>query len=155
FIFVPRLNMENYENQICKLMKFAKGYENEYKDVLKHEYNNKQKIKELNYKLLDHNITQMHEILKEKESKRFELAHNLTKETENLLQEKKKYTENALEEFKEGIEDWLKERKHAAQKELFLAIHELSLSIGKAVIQPGGVLNFVDTVKKISKSVQD
>ncbi|CAG8811522.1 16374_t:CDS:2, partial [Racocetra persica] len=63
FIFVPRLNMENYKNQICKLMKIAKGYENEYKDVLKHEYNNKQK-----------------------ESKQFELAQNLTKETENKLQ---------------------------------------------------------------------
>ncbi|CAG8620168.1 20133_t:CDS:2, partial [Cetraspora pellucida] len=156
FTFVPRLNMENYKNHICQLLKFAKDYENEYKNMLKHEYNNKQKIKKLNYKLLDHNdITKMHEILKEKESKRFELAHNLTKETENILQETKNYTENALEEFKEGIDDWLKERKHAAQKELFLAILDLSFSVGKVVIQPGGVLNFVDTVKKVSKSVQD
>ncbi|CAG8731995.1 3329_t:CDS:2, partial [Racocetra fulgida] len=131
FTFVPRLNMENYKNHICQLLKFAKDYENEYKNVLKHEYNNKQKIKKLNYKLLDHNdITKMHEILKEKEK-------------------------NALEEFKEGIDNWLKERKHAAQKELFLAILDLSVSVGKVVIQPGGVLNFVDTVKKVSKSVQD
>ncbi|CAG8763887.1 4002_t:CDS:2, partial [Racocetra persica] len=58
-------------------------------------------------------------------------------------------------EFKEGVDDWLKERKHVAQKELFLAILDLSFSVGKVVIQPGGVLNFVDTVKKVSKSVQD
>ncbi|KAF0449315.1 hypothetical protein F8M41_002504 [Gigaspora margarita] len=156
FTFVPRLNMETYKNHICQLIEFAKGYENEFKDVLRDEYNNKQKIKELNYKLLDYkDMTKMHEILQEKESKRFESAHNLTKETENKLQENKNDTANALEEFKEGVDDWLKEKKNAAQKELCIAIIELSLSVGKVVIQPGGVLSFVDTVKKVSKSVQE
>ena len=67
-------------------MEFAKGYENEYKDVLKQDNINKQKLEFLKNKLLYHNDkTKMHKLLKEKESKRFELAHNLTKETENKL----------------------------------------------------------------------
>ncbi|KAF0553034.1 hypothetical protein F8M41_020720 [Gigaspora margarita] len=72
---------------------------------------------------------------KRKESNRFELVHNLTKETENKLQE-----------LKEGIDDWLKDRKLAAQKELFFAILDLSLSVGKVVIQ--------HSINKIFKSVQ-
>ncbi|CAG8623774.1 12120_t:CDS:2, partial [Gigaspora rosea] len=156
FTFVPRLNMEDYKNHIYQLMGFAKGYENEYKSVLKQDNINKQKVDFLKNKLLDHNDkTKMHELLKEKESKRFELAHNLTKETENKLEDKKFYTASALEELKEGIDDWLKDRKLAAQKELFFAILDLSLSVGKVVIQPGSAHSVIDAIEKVSKSVQD
>ncbi|CAG8621336.1 2236_t:CDS:2, partial [Scutellospora calospora] len=145
FTFVPRLNMENYKNHIYQLMIFAKGYEIEYKDVLKQDNINKQKVENLINKLLDHNDrTKMLQILEEKESKRSELAHNLMEETENMLQG-----------LKEGIDDWLEERKHAAQKELFFAILDLSLSVGKIVIQTGNVHSFVDAIVKVSKSVQD
>ncbi|RIB01529.1 hypothetical protein C2G38_990092 [Gigaspora rosea] len=156
FTLVPRLDKKDYKDHINQLMGFTKDYENEYKDVLKHEHMNKQKIGELNDKLLNHkDKTKMHKLLKEKEKKQFELAHNLMKETENVLQEKRKYTANALEELKEGIDDWLKEQKHAAQKELFLAILDLSLSVGKVALQPGGVFNFVNSIEKVFKSVED
>ncbi|CAG8815036.1 19593_t:CDS:2, partial [Gigaspora margarita] len=43
--------------------------------------------------------------------------------------------------------------KLAAQKELLFAILDLSLSVGKVVIQSGNVLSVVDAIEKVSKPV--
>ncbi|KAF0558416.1 hypothetical protein F8M41_009306 [Gigaspora margarita] len=128
---VPELNIKSYKEYLNRLIGFAKDYESQYKDTLKQERIDKQKVEKLKNKLLDHkDITEVHEFLEEVENKQFELSQNVRKEIE-------------------------KDQKLAAQKELFFAVLDLSLSIGKVVIQPRGVFNFVDTIKKVSESVQN
>ncbi|CAG8827611.1 23523_t:CDS:2, partial [Gigaspora margarita] len=161
FTLVPQFDMKTYEEHLDRLIKFAEDYENQYKDILKQEHIDKQKIENLKNKLLDHkDITEVHEFLEEVENKQFELSQNVRKEIESKLQENKKqerknHAVNAFEELKNGIDELLEDQKIAAQKELFFAVLDLSLSIGKVVIQPGSVLNFVDTIKKVSESVQN
>ncbi|CAG8736186.1 1302_t:CDS:2, partial [Gigaspora rosea] len=107
FTLVPQFDMETYEEHFNCLMKFAEDYEKQYKDILKQEHIDKQKIENLKNKLLDHkDMTEVHKYLEEVENKQFELSQNVRKE------------------------------------------------IGRK-LQPGSVLNFVDTIKKVSESVQN
>ncbi|CAG8831731.1 28898_t:CDS:2, partial [Gigaspora margarita] len=156
FTLVPELNMKSYKEYLNRLIGFAKEYESQYKDTLKQERIDKQKVEKLKNKLLDHkDITEVHEFLEEVENKQFELSQNVRKEIESKLQDRKDHAVNAFKELEKGIDEWLEDQKLAAQKELFFAVLDLSLSIGKVVIQPGGVFNFVDTIKKVSESVQN
>ncbi|RIB20900.1 hypothetical protein C2G38_1151238 [Gigaspora rosea] len=87
FTLVPQFDMETYEEHFNCLMKFAEDYEKQYKDILKQEHIDKQKIENLKNKLLDHkDMTEVHKYLEEVENKQFELSQNVRKEIGRKLQ---------------------------------------------------------------------
>lgn len=150
--FVPLLDMHIYKERIGEYMKFVKRYEEECKQIL----NDEQKIEMLSASLMDRSDSaKMYKDLNEGRKLRYESACELMKKIESELHEKRKYAESAFHGFKDGIKNWLDQQKYEAQKKLVIAIIELSLGIGKIVVQPGGVFSFVETIKKVADSFQE
>ncbi|CAG8501008.1 8178_t:CDS:2, partial [Cetraspora pellucida] len=141
FNFVPHLKMKDYKDQMYKLWQFAESYEKRYYEIMKSESIDKQRLEELNDRLLNHKDTaEMHTFLKEAENKKLESAENLKKKTEENLQV-------SFEKLGTGIDTWLKEQKDSAKKELFFAVVDLSLCIVNVVMSPGNITNAVNTAK--------
>ncbi|CAG8760717.1 7289_t:CDS:2, partial [Gigaspora rosea] len=150
--FVPLLDMHIYKERIGEYMKFVKRYEEECRQIL----NDEQKIEMLFASLMDHSDSaKMHRDLNEGRKLRYESACELMNKIESELHEKRKYAESAFHGFKDGIKNWLDQQKYEAQKKLIIAIIELSLGIGKIVVQPGGVFSFGETIKKVADSFQE
>ncbi|CAG8785668.1 15986_t:CDS:2, partial [Cetraspora pellucida] len=150
--FVPPLDMHIYKKRIDKYMKSAKDYEEKFTKVL----NDEQQTEVLYASLMDRNDkAEMHEDLNNDRKIRYESACELMKKIESELQERRKYTESTFHELEKGIINWLIQQRHDAQKKLLVAVIELSLSVGKIVIQPGGVFSFVETIEKVTHSFQE
>lgn len=152
FQFIPPLDMNIYKNQIDMLMEFIKYYEEKYKQVLGDEL----KKEKLDISLADcSDLVEMYERLNDSKKKQYESAQALTKKIESELKEKQNKAKSAFDKLEDGIKGWLDEQRHEAQKKLVIAFIELSISVGKIVVQPGGIFSFVETIYKVTNSVQE
>ncbi|CAG8715337.1 17879_t:CDS:2, partial [Racocetra fulgida] len=151
--FVPPLDKRIYKERIDEYMKFAKDYEVKFAQVIK---DNEQKAETLYALLMDSSDkAKMYEHLNEKRKTRYNSACDLMKKIENELQRKRENVKSAFNELEKGIENWKEEQKIEAQKQLIIAAVDLSLSVAKIVVQPGGMISFVETIKKVINSVQE
>ncbi|CAG8559719.1 13871_t:CDS:2 [Cetraspora pellucida] len=150
--FVPKLDMGIYKDRINELVKFAKYHEERYMQIL----NDQEEIEMLDVSLADRSdMVEMYEILNDKKKSRRESAHTVMKYIENELRRRQENIKSAFNELEKGIKNWIEEQQSEAQKKLFIAVIELSLSVGKIVVQPGGIFSFVDTIKKVTDLVQE
>ncbi|CAG8827769.1 6688_t:CDS:2, partial [Gigaspora margarita] len=126
--FVLLLNKEIYKDRIKNFLRFAISYEDKYNNVLVENYTHEIKKKEFETLLKDCNdMTRMHKHLKGIEETRYNSSLKLRKNEENKLR-------NKIHDVKEKLE---------------------TVGVGKIVVQPGGIVSFIETIEKISSSIND
>ncbi|CAG8568289.1 3554_t:CDS:2, partial [Dentiscutata heterogama] len=151
--FVPPFDKRIYKERIDEYMKFAKDYEEKFAQVLNDD---EQKTESLYVSLMDSSDkAKMYEDLNEKRKTRYNSACELMEKIEIELQRRRENVKSAFNELEKGIENWKEEQKIEAQKKLVIAAVDLSLSVAKIVVQPGGIISFVETIKKVTNSVQE
>ncbi|RIB27955.1 hypothetical protein C2G38_2159281 [Gigaspora rosea] len=154
--FIPLLDKTLYENCIDEFVKSAQFYENEYMNILDKKDNTNQKKAEFGMLLKDCNdITKVHEHLEESEYNRYKSALKLMTKLGKELMDKKDIVNKTLVDFKEGNHVWEQEKIFEAQKKMAIAVIDLTLSIGKIIAYPGGIISFVENIKKNSNSIKD
>ncbi|CAG8518225.1 33640_t:CDS:2, partial [Gigaspora margarita] len=154
--FVPLLNKEIYKDRIENFLRFAISYEDKYNNVLDEKYTNEMKKTEFETLLKDCNdMTRMHEHLKGIEEARYNSSLKLRKNEENELKNKIYNVKEKSEGFKNGIEEWKQQQEIEAQKKMVAAIFDLAVGVGKIVVQPGGIVGFIETIEKTSSSISD
>ncbi|CAG8667175.1 2217_t:CDS:2 [Cetraspora pellucida] len=154
FSFIPLLNKEIYKERIENFINFAISYEDKYNNVLDGKYTNDLKKTEFETLLKDCNdMTRVHEHLKGIEEARYKssLKLRINEEIELKAYEVKETSES----FKNGIEEWKKLQEIEARTNMVAAIFDLAVGVGKIVVQPGGIVGFIETIEKTSSSIND
>ncbi|KAF0499970.1 hypothetical protein F8M41_020350 [Gigaspora margarita] len=149
--FVPLLDKKQFYKRIRKFMKTAESYKKSYTKVLNNKNNNKMEIEKLESMLSNCNyLTKSHEIFEKEENGRFKSATEILETTKNILEKSKDEIKSRRLEFSEEIEVWKDKMKSETKKELVIAIIEMSLCVGMIIIQPHGIIDLIETAKKVS-----
>ncbi|CAG8450021.1 5725_t:CDS:2 [Scutellospora calospora] len=154
--FIPLLSKEIYKERIKEFINFAISYENKYNNIIDRMRENNLKETELKALLKDCNdMTRMHVHLKGVEKARYDSSHKLRINEESELENKIHDVDEKSENFRNGIEEWKHQQEIDAQKKMIVAIFDLAIGVGKIVVQPGGIVSFIETIEKTSSSIND
>ncbi|CAG8493578.1 369_t:CDS:2 [Racocetra fulgida] len=154
--FIPLLDKKQYWKYIKTFMKTAKSYEIEYMALLESRDINKIEKERLEMLLSDCNDaiqTFLH--FEDEGNDLYKSAFEVMKKAERDLEKRQEDVSNARIALEKGINDWKNQKQHDARMQIVTAIFELSLTIGKIVIQPTSIANLGEIVKNVSNSVQN
>ncbi|CAG8711774.1 5431_t:CDS:2, partial [Dentiscutata heterogama] len=152
--FVPLLDKKKFYERIEKFMRTAESYERSYTEVLSNKHINKIEKERLESLLVNcNNMTKSHEDFERDENGCYQSAINVMEEAKNILKKRKDEVKFKRINFEREIELWKDKMKSQTNKELIIAIIELSLCVGKTVIQPIGIIDLIETVNKVSDSI--
>ncbi|CAG8552151.1 7899_t:CDS:2 [Acaulospora morrowiae] len=155
-LFVPLLDMKFYKNHFEVFMNVAKSYGDNYDKIMNKKDEILGKREELT-RLLENcrAMTDMHKYLKENAVRRHKNADGVMKTMKKNLVDQKNAVLKASEEFRAGIEEWKENKELEVRKQMLFAIFDLTLSVGKIVTQPGGIVAFVENIQKTYISIKE
>ncbi|CAG8464313.1 10954_t:CDS:2 [Acaulospora morrowiae] len=155
-LFVPLLNVDFYKNYVNEFEVVAESYGKEYYRIMGNKHENLEKQAEFTRLLEDCcKMTDMYRRLKDRADDRYKKAHVIMETMKKKLMDKKDAVLKASDEFRIGIEEWKENKELEARTKMVIAVFELAISVGKVVIQPGGIAAFVENIEKTCKSIQE
>ncbi|KAF0499973.1 hypothetical protein F8M41_020353 [Gigaspora margarita] len=100
------------------------------------------------------NLTKSHEIFEKEVNGRFKSVTEILEITKNILEKNKDEIKTRRLEFSEEIKVWKAKMKSETKKALVIAIIEMSLCVAMIIIRPDGIINLIETVKKVSDLIK-